>query len=139
MTKDFLYNFMRTHKYGVLATVNSDNVPEAAYVGIAVTADLHIIFDTVSDSRKFKNLFQNPNIALVIGWDNEQTIQYEGIASIPSTNELEKLLPVYFSNFPDGIDRKGNWKNIVYISVKPKWLRYSDFNESTYQVEEFTF
>lgn len=139
MTKDFLYNFIRQYKFGVLATVSPNNIPESAYVGIAVTPDLRIIFDTVSDSRKYKNLLLNPNISFVIGWNNEQTIQYEGTAKIPDTNDLDNLLQTYFIVFPDGKDRKENWKNIAYFCVKPKWIRYSNFNEVTPKVEEIKF
>lgn len=139
MTKDFLYNFIRQYKFGVLATVSPNNIPESAYVGIAVTPDLRIIFDTVSDSRKYKNLLLNPNISFVIGWNNEQTIQYEGTAKIPDTNDLDNLLQTYFIVFPDGKDRKENWKNIAYFCVEPKWIRYSNFNEVTPKVEEIKF
>lgn len=65
---------------------------------------------------------------MVIGWDNEKTIQYEGIARIPTENELDELLSVYFEAFPDGEYRKENWENIAYFCVEPKWIRYSDFN-----------
>ena len=139
MTNDFLYNFIRKYKYGVLATVSPYNVPESACVGIAVTPDLKIIFDTVSDSRKYKNLLLNPNISFVIGCDSEQTVQYEGIAKIPGTNELDKLLQTYFAIFPGGKERKENWKNIAYFCVDPKWIRYSDFNQSSQQIKEIKF
>ena len=112
MTKAFLYNFMRQHKFAVLATVSPANIPESACVGIAVTPGLEIIFDTVSDSRKYKNLLLNPNISFVIGCDKEQTVQYEGIATVPNTNDLDKLLEYYFAVFPDGKNRKENWKTL---------------------------
>ncbi|MEO8399756.1 MAG: pyridoxamine 5'-phosphate oxidase family protein [Ignavibacteriaceae bacterium] len=127
MTNKFLYNFISKNKCAVLSTVSKDDLPEAALVGIAVTKDLKIIFDTVSDSRKYKNLIKNPSIAFVIGWNDETTLQYEGIAKIPSEKELEKFLKIYFKVFPDGKERKENWKNIAYFYVEPKWIRYSDF------------
>lgn len=139
VTKDFLYNYIRQHKFAVLATVSPDNIPESAYVGIAVTPDLEIIFDTVSDSRKYRNLLSNPNVSFVIGWDDEQTVQYEGTAKIPEDRELDKLLETYFAIFPDGIERKENWKNLAYFSVEPKWIRYSDFNGSPPRIEEIEF
>ena len=139
MTKDFLYDFIKKHKYGVLSTVSLYNTPQSAYVGIAVTRDLKLIFDTVSDSRKYRNILIHSAVSFVIGWDNEQTVQYEGTAKIPDNNELEKLLPIYFSEFPDGKTRKDTWKNLVYFCVEPKWIRYSDFNEATRMIEEMKF
>lgn len=137
MTTEFLYNFISKNKYAVLSTVTKDNFAEAALVGIAVTTDLKIIFDTVSTSRKYQNLIKNSSIALVIGWDNEHTMQYEGIAKIPNANELDKLLESYFSVFPNGRKRKEEMKDIVYFGVTPKWIRYSDFNNQ--QIEELNF
>lgn len=137
MKTEFLYDFISKNKYAVLSTVTKDNLAEAALVGIGVTTDLKIIFDTVTTSRKYKNLITNPSIAFVIGWDNEQTIQYEGNAQIPTASELDKLLETYFSVFPDGKERKENWKDIVYFCVTPKWIRYSDFNNQ--QIEELNF
>lgn len=128
MTTEFLYNFISKNKYAVLSTVAPASLPEAAVVGIAVTPDLKIIFDTVTTSRKYKNLMNNPAIAFVIGCSGEQTIQYEGTAKVPSASELDELLETYFSVFPDGRDRKQNWKDISYFVVGPKWIRYSDFN-----------
>ena len=138
MDKKFLFNFIKEHKYAVLATIANNNKPEAAFVGIAVNSDLRIIFDTVSDSRKYKNLLENPRIAFVIGWESEQTIQYEGIARVLDKNELDDLLPVYFNTFPDGRYRLQNWPNIAYFSVKPVWIRYSDFNDPQ-RIEEINF
>jgi general stress protein 26 len=139
MTKDFLYNFIRMHAFGVFSTVSPDHKSESAVVGIVVTPDLKIFFDTLSDSRKYQNILANPNISFVIGWDHEQTIQYEGIAGIPGEEELDELLSIYFESFPDGVERKQMWKNIAYICVKPKWIRYSDFREATARIEELVF
>lgn len=136
MTKEFLYNFIRQHKYAVLSTVSQNNMPESAVVGFVVTPDLKLFFDTVSDSRKYKNLTLNSNISFVIGWDNSLTLQYEGIAKIPNHKELDNLLQTYLEVFPDGIDRKKNWKNIAYFCVEPKWIRYSDFNKALPSIEE---
>jgi uncharacterized pyridoxamine 5'-phosphate oxidase family protein len=137
MTTEFVYNFISKNKYAVLSTVTKDGVPEAALVGFAISEDLQIVFDTVSTSRKYQNLIINPAIAFVIGWENEQTMQYEGVAKIPGEIELNKLLEIYFKVFPDGRERRETWKDIVYFSVKPKWIRFSDFNNQ--QIEELNF
>ena len=139
MTKDFLYDFIRQHKFGVLSTVSPVNIPQSAYVGIAITSDFKIIFDTIADTRKYKNLLLNPNISFVIGWDNEQTVQYEGIARIPNPNELDNLLQTYFAIFPEKNVRNENLRNIEYFCVEPKWIRYSNLNEDSREIEEIEF
>ena len=139
MTKDFLYNLIRQNKFAVLATVSKDNKPQSACVGIAVTSELKLIFDTTSDSRKYNNLINHSNVSFVIGRENGQTIQYEGVAANLNKNTSSDILNTYFEVFPDGIDRKDNWKNIAYFIVEPKWIRFSDFNEITPRIEEMNF
>ena len=138
MTTKFIYDFITKNKYAVLSTVSEKGMPQSALVGIAVTRDLKIIFDTVTTTRKYKNLIINPAIAFVIGWVDEQTVQYEGTARIPKDQQFDKLLVVYFKVFPDGKDRKENWKDITYFYVEPRWIRYSNFNEPV-QIEEMEF
>lgn len=133
MTTAFLYQFMSRHTYAVVSTVTKNHLPEAALVGISVTKNLNIIFDTVSSSRKYENLISHPAAAFVIGWDNEQTLQYEGDAEIITGD----LLEVYFSVFPDGRERMKQMKGLVHFCVRPRWIRYADFNHS--QIEEKNF
>ena len=38
-------------------------------------------------------------MALVIGWDDGRTVQYEGICDEPAGNELEQLKALYFERF----------------------------------------
>lgn len=129
MTKAFLYNFIRQHRFAVLSTISKGNQPQSACVGIAVAPDLKLVFDTTNDSRKFKNLENNSNVSFVIGWENGQTIQYEGTAINFNKNESPELLKTYLDTFPDGLDRINNWNNITYFVVEPSWIRFSDFNE----------
>ena len=136
LTKEFLHTFLSKHKFGVVATVTPAQHPEAAVVGIITMPDLRIFFDTSNVSRKYKNLMSNPNIALVIGWDNEQTAQVEGTARVPTGNELNELLNVYFQSFPDGRERQ-SWPDIAYVVVDVKWARYSDFSASL--IKEISF
>jgi general stress protein 26 len=128
--KDLIYQFMRQQPLGIVATTNKANKPEAALVGVAVSFGLEIIFDTVTTSRKYHNILQNPKVALVIGWDNETTVQYEGIAEVLGNDiEAENLKEVYYRAYPDGRERAETWPGLVHIRVTPKWLRYSNFNE----------
>ena len=139
MTREVLLEFMRSEKYAVQASVSAGGVPQAAVVGIAVTDDLEIVFDTLASSRKAPNLRANPAIALVIGGardGDERTVQYEGTADEPSGAELERLLAVYYSRFPEGPERR-SWPDLIYVRVKPTWIRYSNFQKNPPEIIEF--
>lgn len=138
MTREFLYRFISKYRYAVLSTVTEYNRPESALIGFVVTPGLEVFFDTVTTSRKYHNLISNPYISMVIGWDKEQTVQYEGLARIPSKGELDNLLNTYFRIFPDGVERQTKWKDIAYFCVDPEWVRYSDFN-TPQVIEEMSF
>ena len=137
--KDIIYQFIRQQELGVVATTSKSNQSEAALVGIAVSVKLEIIFDTVKASRKYQNILQNPKVAFVIGWDNETTVQYEGIAEVlGNDHEAENFKEIYFRTFPDGRERADTWPGLVHIRVTPQWLRYSNFNEPVV-IEEIDF
>jgi len=139
VTIDFLYHFIGKQKYGVLSTVSPDNTPESAYVGYVVTNDLKIFVDTVSDSRKYRNILQNATVSFVIVHENNITVQYEGIAKITTDNVPDSLLQLYFDSFPEGKYRNENWKDIVYLLIEPTWIRYSDYTKIIPQIDEIRF
>jgi pyridoxine/pyridoxamine 5'-phosphate oxidase len=123
-----LLRFLRAHRWAVEATVSAEGAPQAAIIGIATTDRLELVFDTLASSRKAANLRSNPQVALVIGgWgDDPRTLQYEGVADLPTGAELEQIKEVYFAAFPDGTDRLA-WPGITYLRVKPRWVRFSDY------------
>ncbi len=128
--KDLVYQFINQQSLGIVATTTKANEPEAALVGIAVSVNLDIIFDTVKTSRKYHNILRNPKVALVIGWDNETTVQYEGTAEVLGNDiDAENFKEIYYRAFPDGRERADTWPGLVHIKIKPQWLRYSNFNE----------
>jgi hypothetical protein len=115
-------------RLAVLSTVSPSNQSQSALMGVAVTPDFEIVFDTVKTSRKYANLRVNSRVSLVIGCTSEITLQYEGVASDLSGDELAKYLPIYFAAFPDGPDRQ-SWPGMTYFVVRPKWLRYCDYGQ----------
>jgi general stress protein 26 len=128
MTKDFVYNFINGYNLGVISTISPNLKPEAALIGIAVSTDMEIVFDTVKTSRKYHNILKNPFVAVVIGWNNEITVQLEGKATV-LTGTDEYLKEIYFDVYPDGRERAKSWPDIVHLKITPAWIRYSDFNE----------
>ncbi len=138
MTKEFVYDFIKRHYLAVIATVTPLNEPEAAVMGIAVTHELEIIFDTVTTSRKYQNLILNPAIAIAIGWDGEETLQFEGTATVLTGPDAQKYRETYFQKFNDRRNRAETWPDIVHFKVTPKWLRYSKFGASK-EINELIF
>jgi hypothetical protein len=126
MTRVELVAFLRRHKLGVVAPTSAAGAPQAAVVGIAVTDALEIVFDTIGGTRKARNLRRDSRIAVVVGWDEEQTVQIDGFADEPSGAALDELRRCYFEAYPDGPTRLG-WPGITYVRVRPTWIRYSDF------------
>lgn len=126
MTRAELLSFIRRHRYAVQASTAGDGAPQAAVVGIAATDELELVFDTLSTTRKAQNLRRNPRIALVVGWDDEQTVQLEGVVDEPTGVELARVKRAYFAAFPDGPERE-QWPGITYLRVRLTWARYSDF------------
>ena len=138
MTQADVHRFIAQCKLGVLSTLAETGAPQAALVGIAVTPNLEIIFDTVKTSRKYSNLIARRHCSFVIGWSGYQTVQYEGEAAELEGRELKRCQEVYFQALPDGPTRL-EWPGIVYFVVRPRWIRYSDFDQNPPLVQEFTF
>jgi sulfate adenylyltransferase large subunit len=136
MTRAELLAFLRRHRLCIQASVSPSGGPQAAVVGFAVSDDLEIVMDTLGTSRKVGNLRRDPRVALVVGWDDEQTVQIEGVADEPEGVDLARLKAVYFQVYPDGVDRQA-WKDITYLRVRPTWVRYSDFRPGGPTIELF--
>src|SRR5258705_12059601 len=138
MNRAELYAFIRRHTYAVPASVAEAGAPQAAVGGVVATEDLEIFFDTIATSRKARNLRRDPRVALVIGWDEEQTVQYEGVVDEPRGADLARLKETYFERFPDGRERERQ-PDIAYFRARPTWARYSDFRTADVKIVELLF
>ncbi len=138
MTLQNALDFARGERLAVLSTVTAHGEPQAALMGIAVTPDFEIVFDTVKSSRKFANLCANARVAMVIGCSGATSIQYEGAAEEIAGEALDRYLPIYFAAFPEGPERR-NWPGIVYFVVHPSWLRYCDYGQRPPALHEVHF
>ncbi|HEY6374774.1 MAG TPA: hypothetical protein VIX90_04540 [Edaphobacter sp.] len=54
MTKLELFRFMAAQKLAVVGSVEPAGEPQSALVGIAVTEELEVIFDTLNTTRKYR-------------------------------------------------------------------------------------
>jgi hypothetical protein len=136
-----ILEFLRGYSLAVQASVSPSTSPQAAVVGFIVTDEFELFFDTLASTRKASNLRANGRIALVIGGfvnGDERTVQCEGVADEPAGAELDRLKALYFRRFPDGPARQ-QWPGITYFRVRPRWIRYSDYNSGPPEIVEFTF
>jgi general stress protein 26 len=128
-------NFVRQRGLAVIATRGADGAPQAALIGITATERGELVFDTSRSSRKYGNLSAFAQVALVIGWDHEMTVQCEGIADIPTGADHDRCLQAYLAQYPDGAERAHD-PDIVHVRVRPSWLRYSDYRPGSFTIEE---
>src|SRR5215469_11584811 len=117
-----VFQFMNRESLAALTTVGDNGQPQAAVMGFAVTREREIIFGTVKTSRKYANSKKNPRVAWVIG----------------CTTEVARYQQTYFAKFTDGPERL-TWPGITYFVVRPKWVRYCDYNPGTRRIEEKAF
>ncbi|OGD86569.1 hypothetical protein A2870_02130 [Candidatus Curtissbacteria bacterium RIFCSPHIGHO2_01_FULL_41_11] len=116
----------------------AQNKPEAAVVDFAQTENLELIFHTLASTRKAQNIQINKNVAFVIGWDENITVQYEGEVGEISDSELEQDKKLYLLKIPEAV----KWINedeSKFFKVSPRWIRYSDLNLDPWEIFEVRF
>ncbi|HEX9393734.1 MAG TPA: pyridoxamine 5'-phosphate oxidase family protein, partial [Gemmatimonadales bacterium] len=129
----------RSRRYAVQSSIHPGGAPQSAVVGIAVSDDFEIVFDTLGTSRKAVNLRQRAEIAFVIGsleGTDERTVQVEGRADEPQGAERARLIDLYLAVFPDGRVRQ-QWPGLTYLRATPRWLRYSDYTRDPPLIAEW--
>jgi pyridoxine/pyridoxamine 5'-phosphate oxidase len=136
MKLEEVFDIVRQKRLAVVSTVQDSGAPESALVGFALTERNEIVFDTLGSSRKAVNIARRAAAALVIGWDNDITVQIEGDARRPQGEDLAYAKAAYYREWPDGRARE-NWPDIAYVVVKPRWLRYANYSGAPV-IEEFT-
>ena len=119
----------------MVATRGPDGAPQAALVGIAATDRGELMFDTAVGSRKLRNLRAFPRVAVVIGWDDEVTLQCEGHADVVVGEERDRCLRAYVQQYPDGRQRAQD-PQIVLVRIRPDWGRLSDYRPDTFGAED---
>ena len=95
MTAKEIVSYISERDFAVIAT-NSSDYPESACIQFG-NSGLTLIFDTSNKSRKFKNLQKDNRVSFVIGWENERTVQYEGVATLLEGKEREEYRDIYFA------------------------------------------
>lgn len=125
ITRTDLVSFLRTARHWVVSSIAEDGRPQSAVVGVAVSDAFELVFDSLADTNKARNIGRDGRVSLAM-WAGAATAQIEGHARVVPAAEQKAAQEIYFASFPDGRDRTG-WPGISYIAVRPSWLRVSDF------------
>lgn len=133
--KQKILEFIKKHIIAVISTIDLRGKPEAAVIEFSEKDNLEVIFDTFLTYRKYKNIKANPNVALVIGWDQDITVQYEGEAIELEEPELAECRAVHLTKLPKAA-KFVNLEQTRYFKVIPKWIRYSDLSVNPWEVFE---
>ncbi len=64
---------------------------------------------------------------MVIGWDEETSLQMERAAAEPAGEELKKSKTQYLNCWSDG-RAKEHWPGTAYFGVKPNWIGFSRYS-----------
>lgn len=138
MEKSQILEFMSARQLMTVSSINSVGKPQAAVVGFGQNDQFQLIFGTSSKSRKYANIVANPNVAVVIGWDGPQTVQYEGVARVLEGAEATKLAEHYYANNPVA-SKNGQQADERIILVEPRWLRLTDLRHKPWAITEIKF
>jgi hypothetical protein len=136
VTRAGVYEFVAAQKLAVVSSAGPGDAPQSALVGIALTPSLEIVFDTLGQSRKARNLVREPKCSLVICCSGEVTVQLEGLATQRRPDEEGEWKEAYFQAWPECRDHL-RWPGLMYFVVSPTWIRYSDYGQSPPEIVEF--
>lgn len=137
-SKRDIYKHMNAHELCVISTLGDNGQPQAAVVGFGQTEELQLVFATATTSRKARNIEANGAVAVVIGWEPQGTVQYEGTARQLEGDEATRFGEVYFAKNPAARKYRDLTKERFYV-VEPKWIRFTDITARPWDITELTF
>lgn len=126
-TQQKILAFLAQHEECVIATAG-EHSPEAATVGFSESPSLELVIGTSTSTRKYQNIMKNPQVAIVIGFNGEQTVQYEGTARQLIGEELEQRQTSHFKKLPE-VEHFKNDPGQMYLLITPTWIRYTDYSQ----------
>jgi general stress protein 26 len=133
-TQEKILDFLSLHDECVIATLGETG-PEAATVGFSETPKLELTIGTSNKSRKFQNIMQDPQVAVVVGFSGDITVQFEGTARVLGGSELAERQKLHFRKIP-GVAHYKDDPDQTYLSITPSWVRYTNYGQDGEPVEE---
>lgn len=135
MDKQTIYEFLKSHPIGVLATVGDGRNPHATTVYYGVEDDLSLKFLSKRDTQKIQNLEANKNVVLVVFEATTQTnVQVIGEAEdisdeAESHKVFSKILEITRATSQAEVPPMSKLFAGHYVAYKitPKQIRYSNY------------
>ncbi|MCD1162308.1 pyridoxamine 5'-phosphate oxidase family protein [Peribacillus frigoritolerans] len=125
--KEKVLNIIRDHKIGVLSSVEN-NKPHSRYMTF-FNDDLTLYTPTSGKTEKIDEIEKNPNVHILIGYDNEglgdSYLEISGTSKINDSQELkDKLWNESFEQWFEGPKDP----NYLILQIKPESIRLMNNN-----------
>ncbi|RRN72428.1 general stress protein [Peribacillus simplex] len=125
--KEKVLNIIRDHKIGVLSSVEN-NKPHSRYMTF-FNEELTLYTPTSANTEKIDEIEKNPNVHILIGYENEglgdSYLEISGTSKINDSQELkDKLWNESFENWFDS----PNDPNYLFLQIKPESIRLMNNN-----------
>ena len=134
MNDPTLNQFLKENPVGVISTLGPRGV-EAASVYYLVDTDGTIYFNSRRDTRKLKNILENPDVAFVAFQGSPaMTLQAKGKAEIVKdigtiVETYTALLKRVFSSGKIPPILNIGMSEVELVKVTPSWMRFGNFSE----------
>lgn len=136
-------DFLKSKNVAVIATVSTQNTPEAATIHYVVDDEFNFYFMTETNSRKAQNFMANNHVALVIGTEDiPVTVQAEGIVNQIDNGEefmtkYEELRKASHSgSYPPLLEGLKDRPGATFYKILPTWIRWTDFREPSNELRK---
>ncbi|MDG4849253.1 pyridoxamine 5'-phosphate oxidase family protein [Peribacillus frigoritolerans] len=125
--KEKVLNIIRDHKIGVLSSVEN-NKPHSRYMTF-FNDELTLYTPTSGKTEKIDEIEKNPNVHILIGYDNEglgdSYLEISGTSKINESQELkDKLWNESFEKWFEGPKDP----NYLILQIKPESIRLMNNN-----------
>ncbi|MGG0844426.1 pyridoxamine 5'-phosphate oxidase family protein [Peribacillus simplex] len=125
--KEKVLNIIRDHKIGVLSSVEN-NKPHSRYMTF-FNEELTLFTPTSANTEKIDEIEKNPNVHILIGYENEglgdSYLEISGTSKINDSQELKDKL--WNESFKDWFDGPKD-PNYLILQINPESIRLMNNN-----------
>lgn len=134
--KEQILEYLSGQQLCTIASADDSGNPQAAFVAFSEDENLRIFFGTSNQTRKYKNILNKSNIAIVVA-DFKGEVQYEGLAKEITDSEYRKEVESRHLAKVPGAQKFADDPNQTYFEIIPTWIRFTRHGEPDI-IEEIT-